>query len=88
MFKVHCICAVLGFLASNVTAWFCVQPGSLKSLSCVLYVCMDVYPWGHMIGWIIAAAFQFRFIALAVHVVDSNEMYHQLQPKKTEVRLY
>ena len=39
------LCAVLGFFASHVTACFCAQPGSLKSLSCVLYaVCMHVYP--------------------------------------------
>ena len=36
-----------------------------------------------------AAAFQFRFMALAVDVIDrhgpSNEMRRHLQPKKTEV---
>ena len=40
----------------------------------------------------IAAAFQLRFVALAVNVIDrsgpSNEMRFQLQPKKTKVRLY
>ena len=40
----------------------------------------------------IAAAFHFRFIALAVNVTDrrgpSNEMRRQLQPKNTKVRLY
>ena len=45
-----------------------------------------------MIGRIIAAAFQFCFMALAIDVIDrrdpSNEMHRQLQPKKTEVRLY
>ena len=45
-----------------------------------------------MIVRIIVAAFQFRFMALAVDVIDkrgpSNEMRHQLQPKKTKVRLY
>ena len=45
-----------------------------------------------MIGLIIAAAFHFRFIALAVDVIDrrgpSNEMRCRLQPKKTKVRLY
>ena len=45
-----------------------------------------------MIGWIIAAAFHFRFIALAVDIIDrrgpSNEMRRQLQPKKTKVRPY
>ena len=39
-----------------------------------------------------AATFQFRFMALAVDVIDrrgpSNEMRRQLQPKKTEVRPY
>ena len=39
----------------------------------------------------ISAAFQFRFIALAVDVIDScgpnNEMSCQLQLKKTKVRL-
>ena len=39
-----------------------------------------------------AAAFQFHFMALAIDVIDrrgpSNEMRHQLQPKKTKVRLY
>ena len=39
-----------------------------------------------------AAAFQLRFTALAVDVIDrrgpSNEMHRQLQPKKTKVRLY
>ena len=44
-----------------------------------------------MIGWIIVAAFQFRFMALAVNVIDrcdpSNEMRCQLQPIKTEVGL-
>ena len=38
------------------------------------------------------ATFQFRFMALAVDVINrrgpSNEMHHQLQPKKTKVRLY
>ena len=36
------------------------------------------------------AAFQFRFMALVVDVIDrcgpSNETRHQLQPKKTKVR--
>ena len=45
-----------------------------------------------MIGRIIAAAFQFRFMALAIDVVDrrdpSIEMRCQLQPKKTKVGLY
>ena len=45
-----------------------------------------------MIGYIISAAFQFHFMALAVKVVDrrgpSNEMYCQLQLKKAKVRLY
>ena len=45
-----------------------------------------------MIGRIIAAAFQFRFMALAIDVIDrrdpSNEMRRQLQPNKTKVRLY
>ena len=42
-----------------------------------------------MIGTIIAAAFQFRFMALAIDRCDpSNEMHRQLQPKKTKVRLY
>ena len=45
-----------------------------------------------MIGQIITAAFHFRFIALAVNVIDrhghSNEMCLQLQPKKTKVKLY
>ena len=44
----------------------------------------------YMIGRIIGAAFQFRFLALAIHVIDrrdpSNEMRCQLQPKKTKVR--
>ena len=43
-----------------------------------------------MIGRIIAAAFQFRFIALAIYVINrcgpSNEMRHRLQPNKTKVR--
>ena len=43
-----------------------------------------------MIGRIIAAAFQFRFMALAIDVIDrrdpSNEMRRQLQPKKTQVK--
>ena len=38
------------------------------------------------------AAFQFRFMVLAVDVIDrhgpSNEIRRQLQPKKTKVRLY
>ena len=42
-----------------------------------------------MIGRIIAAAFQFRFMALAIDVIDrrdpSNEMRRQLQPNKTKV---
>ena len=45
-----------------------------------------------MIGRIIAAAFQFRFMALSIDVIDrldpSNEMRRQLQPNKTKVRLY
>ena len=45
-----------------------------------------------MIGRIIAAAFHFRFMAVAIDVIDrhgpSNEMQRQLQPKKTKVRLY
>ena len=45
-----------------------------------------------MIGQIKVAAFCFRFIALAIDVIDrrgpSNEMRRQLQPKKTKVRLY
>ena len=40
----------------------------------------------------IVAAFQIRFMALAVDVINrrgpSNKMRHQLQPKKTKVRLY
>ena len=39
-----------------------------------------------------AAAFQLRFMALAVDVIDrhdpTNEMHHQLQAKKTKVRLH
>ena len=45
-----------------------------------------------MIGWIIVAAFQFRFMAITVNVIDrhgpSNKMRRQLQPKKTNVKLY
>ena len=45
-----------------------------------------------MIGYIVAAVFHFCFIALAVDFIDrrgpSNKMQHQLQPKKTKVRLY
>ena len=45
-----------------------------------------------MIGWILSAAFQFHFMALAVDVIDmygpSNEMRHQLQLKKNKVTLY
>ena len=37
------------------------------------------------------AAFHFRFVALAVDAIDrhgsSNEICHQLKPKKTKVRL-
>ena len=36
----------------------------------------------------IGAAFQFCFMALAVHVIDSNEMHHQLQPKKAVLAIY
>ena len=79
-------------------------PGFLKSLLSMnicmcMYVCMPPRPYitsGVTLtlnDWlIIATAFQFRFIALAIDVIDrrgpSNEMRHQLQPKKTEVRLY
>ena len=42
-----------------------------------------------MIGWIISAAFQFHFMALAINVIDrhgpSNEMRRQLQPKGNAV---
>ena len=45
-----------------------------------------------MIGRIIEAAFQFRFMALATDVINrrdpSKEMHRQLQPNKTKVRLY
>ena len=45
-----------------------------------------------MIGWIIAAASQLRFMALAIDVIDrrgpSNEVHGQLQPKKTKLWLY
>ena len=45
-----------------------------------------------MISSMIAAAFHFPFIALAVNVIDghssSNEIRRQLLPKKTKVRLY
>ena len=38
------------------------------------------------------AAFQFSFMALTIDIIDrrgpSYEMCHQLQPKKTKVRLY
>ena len=38
------------------------------------------------------AAFMFRFMAVAVDVIDrrgpSNEMHRQLQPKKPKVRLF
>ena len=44
------------------------------------------------IGRIIVAAFQFRFMALAIDFINrhdpSNKMRHPLQPKKTKVRLY
>ena len=44
-----------------------------------------------MIGWILLAAFHFRLIALAVDIIyrrgPSNKRRHQLQPKKTKVRL-
>ena len=78
------------------------MPGFLLSLSSVsvcicVCVCMCVCPRGHkllvagfrlyMIGRIMAAAFQFHFMALAIDVVDrhdpSNEMRRQFQPKKT-----
>ena len=63
---------------------------------------MCVHPRGHkllvagfrlyMIGRIIAVAFQFRFMACAIDVIDrrdpSNKMHRQLQPKKTMVRLH
>ena len=41
----------------------------------------------HMIGRIIAAAFQFRFMALAIDVIDRRdpEMRRQLQPNKTNI---
>ena len=46
----------------------------------------------YMIGRIIVATFHFRFMALAIDVIDrrdpSNEMRRQLQPKNTKVRLY
>ena len=39
-----------------------------------------------------STAFQFCFMALAVDFIDrcgpSNKMHHQLQPKKTKVKLY
>ena len=45
-----------------------------------------------MIGRIIAVAFQFRFMARTIDVIDrcdpSNEMRRQLLPNKTKVRLY
>ena len=45
-----------------------------------------------MIGWMLPAAFQFRFMALAVDAIDrhgpGNEMRRKLQPKKTKVMLY
>ena len=45
-----------------------------------------------MIGRIIAAAFQFRFMALAIDEIDrrdpSNEMHRQLQPNKIKLRPY
>ena len=45
-----------------------------------------------MIGLIISAVFQFRFMAFAVDVNDrrgpSYEMRCQLQPKKAKVMLY
>ena len=45
-----------------------------------------------MIGRIIAAAFQFHFMALAIDVIDrrdpSNEMLSQLQPNKNKIRQY
>ena len=45
-----------------------------------------------MIGRIIVVAFQFRFMARAIDVIDrrdpSNEIRRQLQLKKTTVRLY
>ena len=44
-----------------------------------------------IIGRIIAAAFQLHIMAFAVNVIDrhgpNKEMYCQLQPKKTKVRL-
>ena len=45
-----------------------------------------------MIGKIIPLFSQLRFIALAADIMHghgpSNKMHHQLQPKKTQVRLY
>ena len=45
-----------------------------------------------MIGWIVSAAFQLYYMALAIDAVDrcdpSNKMSCQLQPKKTKVTLY
>ena len=44
-----------------------------------------------MIGRIIAVAFQFRFMALAIDVIDRrhpSDVMRQLQPNKTKVRLY
>ena len=45
-----------------------------------------------MIGRIIAVAFQLRFMARAIDVIDrhdpSKEMYRQLQSNKTKVMLF
>ena len=47
MFKVHCIFAVLGFLASHVTAWFLCMAWFLEitfmRLVCV-HACMPLKP--------------------------------------------
>ena len=76
---------------NQVHAWFLEITFSAQCAS----VCMCVYAaqfWLYMIGGIIAAAFQFRFMTLAVDVTDrrgpSNKMHRQLKPKKTKVRLY
>ena len=87
-----------GAPAAGQCAWFLI----ITFVRECMRVCMCVRPRGHkllmasfnlhMIGRIIAAAFQFRFMALVIDVIyrrdPSNEMRRQLQPNKIKVRLY
>ena len=71
------------YVCTYVCVYVCTPPSPLITSGVILTLC----DWLNNL-----CCFSVLFIALQVNVIDrrgpSNEMHHQLQPKKTKIRLY